>query len=306
MATQNTTQTDVKRVPASELKVGDVIGTTRSDTRAAVEAGASERDATGRSRGNGVAVIAKITDGPGGRVQARDEDGRMIRSTAPETKVWRARTGETKPAAKPVATKVPMSLHEAILATPVNEADYAPEAVKPKPAKAKAAATATKSKAAPAKPEFEWPKPPAKLLGEYLKARVTADADGPNRKQPFINEGGVLRLHSTDWIEWLVSQGIAVSKSVAAEPLRAAGLAVKSFPLPGEDRAFGFYTGPAPAGTDKLPRRAGAARAPRAPRNPFDRVSEQERSFLVEAVLAQPESDLRAGLLEQLIAAAKD
>ena len=277
-----TTTTDIKRVKASDLKAGDLIGTTGSNSRATVEAGASDRGATGRSRGNGASVIAAITAGPGGRIQARDAAGKMIRSMAPETVVWRSR--EVDGADAPAA-----------------------EAADEKPAKTtgKAADKPAKSKPAAAKPaSFEWPKPPAKLLAEYLKARVTDEVDGPNRKQPFIM-GQTLRVHSTDWIAWLAEQGIAASKAEAAKPLRDAGLGVRSFPIPGEKFAYGFYTGPAPAGTDRLPRRASARRAA-GPRNPFRGLTEAQRSYLVTAMVERPDEadEMRDELLQLLIAAA--
>jgi hypothetical protein len=73
---------DVSRVPASELRVGDVIGTTSSDSRKAIEA-----------HGDDVHVIVSITSNEfGSRVQARGSDGKIIRSLAGETKTWRGRT----------------------------------------------------------------------------------------------------------------------------------------------------------------------------------------------------------------------
>ncbi len=69
----------VARVEASTLQVGDVIGTTRTDSRKTIESG------TGTT-------IVRITQGGGARVQARDEHGKVIRSFAPDTKVWRGRT----------------------------------------------------------------------------------------------------------------------------------------------------------------------------------------------------------------------
>jgi hypothetical protein len=281
-----TTSTDIKRVKASELEAGDLIGTTGSNSRATVEAGATDRGATGRSRGDGASVIAKITAGPGGRIQARDAAGKIIRSMAPETVVWRSRE---------VSADAEVKDDEAKIIAAADAAEAKPKAKKATP----------KAKAAAAKPEFTWPKPPAKLLAEYLKARVTADADGPNRKQPFINEAGVLRVHSTDWMEWLAANDMAPSKGEAAKPLRDAGLAVRSFPLPGEDRAFGFYTGAAPAGTERLPRRAGTRRAA-APRNPFKGLTEPQRSYLVTALVERPDEadETRDELLQLLIAAA--
>lgn len=64
-----------RKLAASELVVGDEIGTTRTDTRKAL------------ADGNGTRIAA-ITTSNDGRVQARDAEGKMIRSLAADTKVW--------------------------------------------------------------------------------------------------------------------------------------------------------------------------------------------------------------------------
>ena len=69
--------TSVEQVPASELKVGDVIATSRK----AIENGTADT----------VAAITRDKDS-GTRIQARRADGKIIRSFAPETKTWRGRT----------------------------------------------------------------------------------------------------------------------------------------------------------------------------------------------------------------------
>ena len=92
----------------------------------------------------------------------------------------------------------------------------------------------TKTTDKPAKTGYEWPKPAAKVLLDYLKAEVTDAADAPNRAKPFINANGVLHMHSTDWREWLTANGMPMTKAEAAAPLRDAGLKVRAFPLPGE------------------------------------------------------------------------
>lgn len=66
------------KVEARTLAVGDVIGTTRTDSKKAI------------ANGEGTAIVI-ITTSPDGRVQARDDDGKVIRSLAPDTKVWRSR-----------------------------------------------------------------------------------------------------------------------------------------------------------------------------------------------------------------------
>jgi hypothetical protein len=160
------------------------------------------------------------------------------------------------------------------------------------------------AKTSPAKPvaptAFEWPKKPAAVLLDYLKANVSADADAPNRAKPFINSGGVVHLHSSDWREWLAAQGMEPTKAQAAAPLRDAGLKVRAFPLPGEHRSLGFYTGPAPKGTEKLARRQ--VQRTRAPRRPFAKLSDGERAELAAALEARPAGEVRDGLIALLAA----
>jgi len=148
--------------------------------------------------------------------------------------------------------------------------------------------------AKPAKTGYEWPKPAAKILLDYLKAEVTDTADAPNRAKPFINANGVLHLHSSDWREWLTANGMPMTKAEAAAPLRDAGLKVRAFPLPGENRSLGFYVGEAPKGTEKLARRQ-PQRAVAKPRNPLAKLTDEQAAYL-EAVLAanEPRSEQRA------------
>jgi hypothetical protein len=146
--------------------------------------------------------------------------------------------------------------------------------------------TATKRtagrKPAASKPAgFAWPKPAKQVLADYLKAEVTDAQDAPNRAKPFINEAGVVHLHSSDWREWLKAQGLEPTKGELAKPLRDAGLKVRAFPLRGEGRSLGFYI-PAPNGTARLPRRV-AERTSR-PRNPFRSLSVGQRGELLEAL----------------------
>jgi hypothetical protein len=216
-------------------------------------------------------------------------------------------TTDTQATLKKIAQR-----EQAAATNPTEGADMAtatqtkPAAKRTRKPAAKPAAKATpkakpQAKKAPATPvAFEWPQAPGKLLNAYLTARVTADEDGPARKQPFIGENGVLRVHSSDWVAWLGAQGIHPGKSVAAAPLRDAGLGVRSFPIPGESFAYGFYTGPAPKGTEKLPRRKGAARAPRATR-PFGTLTADQKQALYVALAAYEFSPEEAA-----IAAARD
>jgi hypothetical protein len=170
-----------------------------------------------------------------------------------------------------------------------------------------ASTKANGKKAAPAKPAgFDWPKPAKDLLTEYLKAEVTDAQDAPNRAKPFINENGVIHIHSTDWRAWLKdTHGLEPGKAEAAKPLRDAKLSVRTVQLPGEDRALGFYVGKAPAGTARLPRRV-AERASR-PRKAFRRLTDEQRQVIGAALTAYeyaPEeaklAKVRDELLEQL------
>ena len=101
-----------------------------------------------------------------------------------------------------------------------------------------------------------------KHLTAYLRERVSGGADAPHQGLPFITEAGVLRVKPSDWLDWLQVNGIDAPKRQALQALKDAGLVQKVYALPaaGEQpdlagKSFGLYTGPAPAGTSKLPRR---------------------------------------------------
>ena len=103
--------------------------------------------------------------------------------------------------------------------------------------------------------------PTKKQLLTYLKERVSGAADAPHQGLPFISDTDVLRVKPSDWCDWLNEQGVTASKKVALQTLKDAGLVQKVYPLPKCDgyetgKSFGLYTGPAPTGTAKLPRRA--------------------------------------------------
>ena len=107
---------------------------------------------------------------------------------------------------------------------------------------------------------FTWPKPAKQVLVSYLKDRASADADAPHEGLPFITEAGVLRIKPSDWIAWLETQDIAAPKREALQALKDAGLVQRVYALPKhtdhpDAKSFGLYTGPAPAGTSRLPRR---------------------------------------------------
>jgi hypothetical protein len=112
--------------------------------------------------------------------------------------------------------------------------------------------------------EFTWPAPGArKLMLTYLKERTSGDANAPHRGLPFITEAGLLRVRPADWCDWLTAQGIDAPKRDALQALKDTGLVQKVYALPTADNApelkgksFGLYTGPAPAGTSRLPRLA--------------------------------------------------
>ena len=110
---------------------------------------------------------------------------------------------------------------------------------------------------------FTWPKPAKQLLAAYLKERVSGAADAPHQGLPFITEAGVLRVKPSDWIAWLETQDITAPKREALQALKDAGLVQKVYALPTVEtqpdlagKSFGLYTGPALAGTSRLPRRA--------------------------------------------------
>lgn len=103
--------------------------------------------------------------------------------------------------------------------------------------------------------------PTKKQLTAYLKARVSAEQDAPHQGLPFISDTGVLRVRPADWCDWLAEQGAEASKREALQTLKNAGLVQRVYQLPGEKKSFGLYTGPAPTGTGKLPRRASRASA---------------------------------------------
>lgn len=153
--------------------------------------------------------------------------------------------------------------------------------------------------------EFMWPKKASEMLLDYLKAEVSPDADAPNKRKPFINAKGIVRLHSTHWREWLTTQGLEPTKSQAAAPLRDAGLKVQAFPLPGENRSLGFYVGPAPAGTKSLPRRdpQRAARGtgqPRRPASPFSRFSNEQMEYLRTLITKSKKGPMKDAMLALL------
>jgi hypothetical protein len=139
-------------------------------------------------------------------------------------------------------------------------------------------------------------------LARYLTERVSADADAPNRRVPFIS-GDVLRVHPSDWTAWLAAQGLEVPKRDALAVLKDAGLAQKVYALPGTDgKSAGFYTGVAPKGTEGLPRRV-VARAAGRPRSPFGRLTGEQRELLVRGLrklTAERDQVLRDQLLAHL------
>jgi hypothetical protein len=166
-----------------------------------------------------------------------------------------------------------------------------------------AAVSATADKPKPAQSvEFDWPTKPAELIVAYVTERASADADAPNKGLPFINDDGILRVRSEDWRNWLEAKGITPSKLEASKPWRDAGFSMKPYALPGEGRSHGFYTGPAPKGTAKLPRRK-AQRAARAPR-PFGRLTDAQRVVIDNALADyKPASDELKAAREELVAA---
>jgi len=187
----------------------------------------------------------------------------------------------------------------------VEQVEVKPAAKRTRKAPAKPSDTAKpkngngKAKAKPApkpapKPEpveedrnaFQWPKSAASVLLDYLSARVSAEFDPEHPARPYINSNGKLFVHSTDWRDWLLENGLAPSKSEAAKPLRDNVGVVRATPLPGMDKALGFYQGPALPGTEGLPRRESrAASGPRAPRNPLSALNDEQRVVVTKALM---------------------
>ena len=97
-------------------------------------------------------------------------------------------------------------------------------------------------------------------LTTYLKERTSGAADAPHQGLPFIDGKDNVRIKPSDWCDWLAGQGIETNKKDALQALKDAGLVQKVYGLPKhpdhpDAKSFGLYTGPAPAGTSKLPRR---------------------------------------------------
>jgi hypothetical protein len=129
---------------------------------------------------------------------------------------------------------------------------------------------------------FQWPKPVAKILIDYLTERVSAEVDVKNPGRPFISADGKLHVKLDDWREWLVGQGLAPSRNEASAPLREIGPG-RTVKLPGVDKGVGFYVGAAPTGTTKLPRRPQVTPT-RQPRNPLAGLSDEQRAVVKAAL----------------------
>jgi hypothetical protein len=149
---------------------------------------------------------------------------------------------------------------------------------------------------------YAWAKDPQLVLGEYLAERTSADTDAPTRYLPTVT-AGVLRVHPSDWTEWLIEQGAPAPKKKALQVLKDAGLVQKVYALPGTDgKSAGFYTGTVPAGTPTLPERV-VQRSQGKPRSPFGRLTDEQRELLVKALgklTAERDQVLRDQLLAHL------
>jgi hypothetical protein len=183
-----------------------------------------------------------------------------------------------------------------------------------------ASKTSSQTTAAKTAPEaFKWPKAIKTLVLDYLKARVSSDADAPHRGLPFITEKDVLRIKPSDWIEWLHTEGMKPSKTEALKGLKDAGFVQRVYPLPKVDgqaelegKSFGLYTGPAPQGASKLPRRivervtptpaaepaAAAAAAPEAPAKPRARSAKAKVAEISGAMAEDADTDPTRGPVE--------
>lgn len=168
-------------------------------------------------------------------------------------------------------------------------------------AKKENATTAT----APAKVEFEWPKKPRELLTDYLTENISDAADAPNAGLPFITEGGILRVRGEHWRNWLTAKDINPPKLEASQVFRDLGFAMKPFALPGEERSHGFYTGHAPKGTERMPRRV-IARAAATPKNPFAKLSAGQLDVLGKALAKFTGSIADKAIRDELAARVND
>ena len=160
---------------------------------------------------------------------------------------------------------------------------------------AKAAGKAAAEKEAPkvtataTAPAFEWPKEGAvKILLRYLKETTSDAADAPNKGVPFITDSGILRIKGKHWIEWLAANGMTPSKIEAGAPIRELGFSMKPFPIPGENRGEGFYTGNVSAldGADKLSVRHTQRGRTAAPKNPFTSWTDDQKATVTAALRA--------------------
>lgn len=154
--------------------------------------------------------------------------------------------------------------------------------------------------------EFTWPKKPAEILLDYLKAEVTADASAPNKGAPFIDAKGILRFTGTHWRTWLAKQGMHPGKNEAGKPVRDAGMKMRPFALPGENRQMGFYTGPAPRGTSSLPKRIveratrSTSSTPRKPADPFSKFTDEQMEYLRTVIERGKKGEVKDSLLDLL------
>lgn len=142
-----------------------------------------------------------------------------------------------------------------------------PPAESPRIAGARAQATSTAR-------AFAWerdghPLDPNEILVTFLIDRCSDEHTAPNQGRPFINENGRVFLHTEWFMAWILDEyNLVPPKSAVSRLFRDHDLWPRTFPFPGETYARGLYQGAAPKGTENIPRRGKATRAPAAPKAP--------------------------------------
>lgn len=224
------------------------------------------------------------------------------KSAAKRTAMPELDAGKSSSEAKPSAAKKSA-------AKPSAKKSAAKKPAAKKPAAKSKETNVTATTTPPASSEYSWPKPATEVVFDYLRDSVQAEFDSERELRPYVNANGKLFIHSSDWIEWLIANGMPATKSQAAQPLRELGLVVRATPIPTKDYAKGFYQGALPTKVKDLPRRESrrTVAGPRATRNPFAKFDSDQRGVLASALAnfkgTKDAKAIRDALQEQLTAA---
>jgi hypothetical protein len=159
-----------------------------------------------------------------------------------------------------------------------NTAPQTPNAQEATMARSNSAKSTAKSTPA-TEAAFTLTEKPGKVLASYLTVYADSAADAPHRGLPFIDAKDNVRVKPDHFEGWFTSVGNTEfatgtpGKRDVRAILKDAGLVQKVYALPTHEahpelqgKSFGLYTGPAPAGTAKLPRRLVERKAPAAPK----------------------------------------